>query len=82
MIRYKLAELVAKREYELGRRISLQEIAEATGINRSTISRMQNPAGHNMTTANLDLLCEYFGCAIQDLIEHVPNNKVNEDKNV
>lgn len=79
MIRYKLAELVAKREYELGRRISLQEIAEATGINRSTISRMQNPTGHNMTTANLDLLCGYFECAIQDLVEHVPNNKIDGD---
>jgi len=73
MIRYKLAEMIAQKEYEDGRRISLQEIADSTGINRSTISRMQNPAGHNMTTANLDLLCEYFKCKIEDLLEHIPN---------
>ena len=73
MIRYKLAEMVAKKEYEEGRRISLQEIADSTGINRSTISRMQNPTGHNMTTVNLDLLCEYFKCKIEDLLEHIPS---------
>ena len=71
MIRFKLKELIALKEREEGRRIGLQEIADATDIHRTTLSKLQNPNGYNTNTENLDKLCTYFGCELSDLAEHV-----------
>lgn len=71
MIRFKLKELTAEKAFREGRRINLQEIADQTGIHRTTLSKLQSPTGHNTTTDNLDALCKYFDCSIQDLIEYV-----------
>ncbi|WP_242521875.1 helix-turn-helix transcriptional regulator [Motiliproteus sp. SC1-56] len=73
MIRFKLKELTAEKAFREGRRINLQEIAEQTGVHRTTLSKLQSPTGHNTTTENLNALCKYFDCAIQDLIEYVPD---------
>ncbi len=72
MIRFKLKELTAEKAFREGRRINLQEIADQTGIHRTTLSKLQSPTGHNTTTENLNSLCKYFECDIQDLIEYVP----------
>ncbi len=72
MIRYLLKERIADREFRERRRITLEEIARATGISRNTLSRIANTYGYNTTTEVLDRLCDYFGCRIQDLIEHIP----------
>ena len=40
MLRFKLKELIAKREFEERRRLLLQEIAEQTGITRNTLSKV------------------------------------------
>ena len=42
----------------------------ATGIGRITLSRMLNHSG-NVRSDTLDRLCTYFGCRIEDLVEHV-----------
>ena len=73
MIRFKLKELTADKAFREGRRINLQEIADQTGIHRTTLSKMQSPTGHNTTTENLNALCKYFGCKIQELIEYIPD---------
>lgn len=65
---------MAEKQFREGRRITLGEIAEATGIHRTTLSKIANVRGYNTTTDVLDRLCEYFACPISALIEHVPNN--------
>ena len=40
MIRFKIKEMMAKKEYELGRRLTIGEVAEATDIHRMTLSKM------------------------------------------
>lgn len=80
MLRFKIKELIGKKEFEEGRRITISEIAEATGIHRMTLSKMINKRGYNTGTDNLDRLCEYFDCQIQDLVEYIPNKKVADDK--
>ena len=72
MLRFKLAERIADKEFQERRRITVLEISEATGINRMTISKLMNKHGANVQTDNLDRLCVYFGCRIEDLVEHVP----------
>lgn len=71
MIRFRLKELVAEREFTEGRRVTLEEIAEATGIHRTTLSKIAGRKGYNTTTDNIDKLCRYFGCPVGSLMEFV-----------
>lgn len=73
MIRFKLAEQIEKLQFKQSRRITIQEVAEATGVNRMTLSKILNHKGHSTGTDTLDRLCTYFGCRIEDLVEHVPD---------
>lgn len=70
MLRFKLKERIAAKEFKEGRRISLSEVAETTGIGRITLSRMLN-RGTNVRSDTLDRLCAYFDCRIEDLVEYI-----------
>ena len=72
MLRFKIKEMIAKKEFDENRRITIAEVAEAAGIHRMTLSKMINQRGYNSGTENLDRLCDYFGCPIEELVEHVP----------
>ena len=74
MIRFRLRERLADLEFQEGRRITLGEVAEATGITRTTLSRIANNRGYNTTTDNLDALCRYFGCELGELAEYVESS--------
>jgi len=58
---------------EESRRITVQEVAEATGVNRMTLSKILNHKGYSTGTDILDRLCTYFGCRIEELVEYVPD---------
>ena len=73
VIRFKLAEQIEKKQFRESRRITMQEMSDATGINRSTLSKLLNQRGYSTGTDVLDRLCTYFGCSIADLAEHVPD---------
>ena len=72
MIRFKLAEQIEKKQFRESRRLTIQEVAEATGINRMTLSKILNHRGYSTGTDVLDKLCSYFNCAVADLVEHLP----------
>lgn len=83
MLRYKLKELTAEREFHERRRITIQEIAEATGITRNTLSKMLNQHGASVRSENLDRLCAYFDCKIENLVEFIrdePPSKARKTK--
>jgi len=71
MIRYHIKELIADKEFEEKRRITIGEIAKEAGINRMTLSKIINHPGHSTVTDNLDKLCNYFDCDIGQLITHI-----------
>lgn len=71
MIRFHLKTLIANKEFAEGRRITVSEIAEATGINRMTLSKLLNHPGHSTVTDNVDKLCNYFNCNVEDLLTHI-----------
>ena len=73
MIRFKLKEQMAEKEFKETRRITLLEVADTTGIGRITLSRMLKP-GAVVRTDTLDTLCAYFGCRLEDLAEFVADN--------
>lgn len=76
MLRFKIKERIADLEFKTGRRITIAEVAEATSINRMTLSKMVNHRGYNVQSENIDKLCGYFNCRIEDLVEYIPNSEV------
>lgn len=82
MIRFRLAELMADKGFREGRRIEIGEVADATGIHRSTLSRILNIRGSNVTSANMDLLCRHFGCTLGELAEYVADESLVHEKPV
>lgn len=55
--------------------ITQQELSIATGIRCQTISDMETGKTKSYSINNLEKLCDYFHCEIQDLIEYIPNKK-------
>lgn len=72
MLRFRLKELIADKEFRESRVVTLVEIAEATGIHRMTLSKLANHRGYNPSADVLDRLCTYFRCRIEQLVEHIP----------
>ena len=71
MIRFKIKERMADKEFNENRRVTIGEVAEATGIHRMTLSKMINQRGYNAGADSLDKLCKFFSCNIQDLAEYI-----------
>jgi len=76
VIRFRLTELLAERSFKSGQRIELQDVAEGSGVHRTTLSRMINVRGYNLTVNNLDALCRFFGCHLDELAEYVADDEV------
>ncbi|GAA0686000.1 helix-turn-helix transcriptional regulator [Vreelandella titanicae] len=72
MIRFRLKELLAEKGFQENRRVTIDEVSQATGIHRTTLSKIANQRGYNTGTENVDRLCDYFKCKVEDIIEHVP----------
>ena len=51
------------------REITLAEIAMATGITRNTLSKMVNHPTESVRTENIDRLCAYFDCKVQEILK-------------
>ena len=75
MLRFKLKELIAEKEFQEGRRVTVAEIAESTSIARNTLSRILNQPGWNVRSEHLDKLCAYFDCRIEELVEYIPDKE-------
>lgn len=76
MTRLRLIELLADASFHRGRRVELMEVAQATGIHRTTLSRMINVRGYNATLSNVDALCKFLGCSVGDVATYIPDEDV------
>lgn len=74
MIRFKLGEMIEKKQFAEGRRVTINEIATATGLNRMTLSKILNQKGYGTGTDTIDRLCLYFACGVEDLMEYLPED--------
>ena len=73
MVKFGLKRLIEEFEEKHQRRLTLTELSAATGIVRPTLSLMIGRRPPNTTTNNLAKLCEFFGCAMGDLVEYKPD---------
>jgi putative transcriptional regulator len=71
MIRFRLKELIAKKGFQENRRVTLDEVAQYTGVHRTTLSKIANQRGYNTTTDILNKLCEYFGVPLENVAEYI-----------
>ena len=71
MIRFRLKELMADKGFKENRRVTLDEVAKATGIHRTTLSKIANQKGYNTTTEILDKLCEFFQVPVGDVAQYI-----------
>ncbi|MGQ8367456.1 helix-turn-helix domain-containing protein [Glaciecola sp. 1036] len=71
MLKFKLKELIAQKEFEEKRLVSVAEICSKTGIGRTTLSAILNNKGKNVGVDNVDKLCEFFDCEIQEILEYI-----------
>ncbi|ASM54354.1 putative transcriptional regulator [Pseudoalteromonas nigrifaciens] len=70
MIVYNLKELIAAKSLKEGRKITLDEVANAAGVNKAAMSKMANNNNYSTTTRTLDALCAYFDCKIEEIITY------------
>jgi putative transcriptional regulator len=71
MLRFRLQELIADKQFKEGKRVTLTELSIVTGINRVTLSKMVNHRGYSTVTDNIDQLCKFFGCKVGEVMEYV-----------
>lgn len=71
MIRFRLKELIAEKEFQEDRRITLEEVSRETGIHRTTLSKIANQKGYVTNTDVLDRLCGFFGVSTNLVAEHI-----------
>ncbi len=75
MIKYNLKELIAKKEFEEQRRISMVAIAKEIGVSRATLSKIANSKGDYSTkTEYIEKLCHYFNVTSDQLMTIIPNH--------
>lgn len=79
MIRFRLKELIAEKEFQEGRRITYEEITKETGVHRKTLSRIANIKGYVTTTEALDKLCAYFDVNTNEVAEYLPDPQKEDE---
>ena len=72
---------MADRSFKSGQRVTLEAVAEATGIHRATLSKIASQRAYNTTTDNLDKLCKFFDCSWAEIAEHIPDDLAPADPN-
>ncbi len=75
MIRYRLKERLADREFSVGRWITLDQVSRETGISRPALTRITNQQGYSTSVKVLARLCEFFDCDFGDLVQYVPDKE-------
>lgn len=61
------------KEAKEGRRISLTEISQQSGVGWGTINRWKREEVDRFDASVLSSLCAYFECGIGDLLEYMPD---------
>ena len=56
------------------RRISQAELAKATGIRPNTISELYHELVDRVSLSQMDAICGYLGCELNELLVRVPDD--------
>lgn len=70
VIEVKLREAMALYSQKHGKKLTYQQLAEMTGISKSTLEAIGSRPDYNTTLAVLDTLCKHLECSISDLVAY------------
>ncbi len=56
------------------RRVKIADVHRDTGINRNTLSRLYHDQTERISLDDLDKLCRYFGCNVNELLAFEPSD--------
>ena len=65
MIKCHLSRLLGERK------LKITDLANDTGINRGTITRLYHETASRVELDVIDELCRYFGCQVGELFEYI-----------
>lgn len=71
MIKFRLKELIADKEFREERRVTIEEVSSETGVHRTTLSNIANQKGYVINTDVLDKLCSFFEVNTNDIAEYI-----------
>jgi putative transcriptional regulator len=71
----KARQLRLKKQLELERPVSVQEVAEAAGIDRAALTRIELGKTTRIDFDTLKALCAYYGVGVGDILEYDPNGQ-------
>lgn len=80
MIYIQIKEVMKEKRIVWGRKITLCEVAIATGISRTTLFRIMKNEGYSTVTDHIDKLCAFFGCDVFELVKYVPDTQASQYK--
>ncbi len=78
MIRFLLKELISEYEFKTGKSLTINDLSESTGIHRATISKIMNERGCVTRTENIDRLCKFFQCSVENVMRYVDDDELSQ----
>ena len=69
----KARQLRLNHQAKMGRAVTLQEVADAIGIERAALNRIELGQTKKIEFDTLLKLCTYYGVAVGDVLEYDPN---------
>ncbi|MBU0994854.1 MAG: helix-turn-helix transcriptional regulator [Proteobacteria bacterium] len=75
MVKYNLKALIADKEFQIGNKITYDDIQKITGISKTTLSLIANKKGYKTNTDVVEKLCQYFNCTCDELMTMIPDKK-------
>lgn len=67
MIKIHLSRLMGEHK------LKISDVANATGLNRNTITLLYDENAKRIDLDTLDRLCRFFNCQVSDLVQFRPN---------
>ena len=80
MIYIQIQDVLKAKRKAWGRKITLNEVSVTTGISRTTLFRIMKNEGYSTVTDQLDKLCTFFECEINELVKFVPDSLLKTQK--
>ena len=59
-------------------RVRIADVARETGISRNQLTRLYHDQARRVELGDLEKLCSYFECGLDDLFELVPDSEGTE----
>lgn len=73
-IQSRLANLLGRWQEQHGKRLSLRQLAQHTGLSKNFLSLLYRNEIRRVDLESLDVLCDALGVTLGDLLEYTPNN--------